>query len=126
MKIDHKLWVYMASIGWCIKCGKITDMQPIKTGLPGISSKQCNECKSGVRINYLEEDDVEIDDDLIVIPDNFCPTCKTITHHSDITVTNDHGMFTAKRCDQCLGYIIDFGNEFAFFELGYNRHKELE
>ena len=50
---------------WCMACGKVTDMVPIKTGLPGILAQKCP-CGMNYQANFLEDED-----ELVTIPDHF-------------------------------------------------------
>lgn len=51
---------------WCPQCGKKVQMNPIRTGLPGIWAKQCTICNMGYQSNYLEDDE-----DMVEYPDHF-------------------------------------------------------
>lgn len=111
----------MESINWCLKCGKITDMIRVRTGLPGISAKRCALCNSGIQVNHLEDSSAMIPKDLISIPDNYCPHCNDITTFSNINILAKYGNeksseYRASECVRCGSYIVDFGNEFVFFD----------
>lgn len=119
LTISHKQWVYTASVNWCLKCGRITDMEPIKTGLPGIGSKRCRICNTGIQINYLEDDDVTIEgDNIIPMPDNFCPGCEDVSTFESVKVVTAYdpdNKIPALKCKKCSCYIVDFGNELVKF-----------
>jgi len=56
MQIKREKSWRMFDINWCVACGKVTDMEQIRTGLPGIQSKKCNGgCNSHYQANFLED-----------------------------------------------------------------------
>lgn len=66
MEITRQLTWDMYKAKWCCECGKITEMVPVHTGMPGIVQHNCPECESGWMVNYLESAD-----DILTIPDDF-------------------------------------------------------
>lgn len=127
--VDRKLLIYMMSINWCLKCGKITDMVRVRTGLPGIGEKRCISCDSHVQVNYNEDDDISIEDDMITVPEDFCPQCKNETTFRSTFVEdefyNGDKIFKAKVCERCNSVIVDFGGEQAFFSNKNQRRSDI-
>ena len=66
MEITRKQANNMFDDNYCPRCGCITTMTPIKTGMPGILKKKCLKCKGHFVCNFLESDK-----DIIPCPDHF-------------------------------------------------------
>jgi hypothetical protein len=49
---------------WCPTCAETTEMEPIRTGLPGIATQKCPICKHQYQANFLEDGE-----DLLEVPD---------------------------------------------------------
>jgi len=66
MKITREQTWDMGFQKWCPVCGKVVDMEPISTGMPGITASKYPECDGHYQYNYLESKD-----DLLEVPDDF-------------------------------------------------------
>lgn len=113
--VSSKIWKYMFAINWCVKCGEMTNMKHVNTHMPGINAAQCSVCNTGIQVNYLEEcGDLEVPDEFIIVPDDFCPHCKMITEFKyAIIEDNCNLLHDGKVCKQCGLTIADFGDEIA-------------
>lgn len=66
MKVTRrKIWDCF-DMRWCPKCGKVVDMEPVRTNLPAILAQKCPECNGGFQSNFLEDET-----DLLDCPDTF-------------------------------------------------------
>jgi hypothetical protein len=59
-----KTWE-MFEKNWCPVCGKVTEMQPMQTNLPGIMAQKCP-AEHFFQANFLEDEN-----DTIALPNNF-------------------------------------------------------
>lgn len=87
---------------WCPNCGKKSEFEYIRTGLPGIQQRRCKVCDHYFGCNFLENDDdiLEVPDNFKRMPENYCVVCEKETEF--IKVSSDDPSFT-RTGDKCLG-----------------------
>lgn len=66
MKVTRKLTQDAFGASWCPNCAKVTEMEPVRTGLPGIMAQKCTVCGNHYNANFFESDG-----DLMEVPDTF-------------------------------------------------------
>ena len=77
----------MADEKYCPWCGGGTEMVVMHLGMPGIHGLECQQCKNGLQMNYLESED-----DLLDIPDSWVPLGRCHEEKSD-TDNDSHSHF---------------------------------
>lgn len=87
---------------WCPSCKAPTLTEIVKTGLPGITARQCTKCDMGIQANFIEDADdlVEIpDNNFELLPDNFCLSCQKVTDF--VLVYSDINEKYGCKCKSC-------------------------
>jgi hypothetical protein len=97
----------MFTNNWCIRCGKHTLIENVRTGLPGIQTKRCTICGLNCQANFLEnnDDDVKIPDYAICLSKDFCSQCQTMGNFDKVKLNHNGRIFEGVKCRSC-GFIF--------------------